>query len=327
MRKLWFAGALGLMAWAAAAVPLPFVTLAPVPAQPVTSIMELADSPQPLSGKLLFTAVAVRPVTAAGGLAAWSDPDREVILQQKLIPERISPEEFARRQQRIFAESLQVSAAVGLRQAGRQVKVSGEGARVVATLPGAPAEGELRQGDVVVSAEGQPIRLAAELVTAVGALQPGQKANLTVVRGGQRRQLAVPVRPLAQLHRAGLGVLVETVNQRIRLPVDVRVKRGVAVGGPSAGLMMALTVYDLVDPVDLTRGRVVAGTGTVDVGGTVGPVGGIAEKIRGAELEGAEVFLVPTSEAKQAAAAAPEGMRVIGVDTVEQAITALRSGR
>src|SRR5438105_6779389 len=98
-----------------------------------------------------------------------------------------------------------------------------------------------------------------------------------------------------------------------------------ALGGRSAWLMMSLGISSLASGDDLSRGRVVAGTGTIDVNGTVGPVGGVAEKIVGAEQRGARIFLVPTSEAADARSAGLKDVTIIPVDTFDQARAALKA--
>jgi PDZ domain-containing protein len=113
-----------------------------------------------------------------------------------------------------------------------------------------------------------------------------------------------------------------------RFPDDLRIDTGDVVG-PSGGLVFALTIVDLFTSADLTAGRVIAVTGTIQIGrggrAVVGPIGGVAEKVRGAEAAGATVFVVPRQEARDARVAAPPGMRVIGVRTLEDAVVALRS--
>lgn len=323
MRKALFLVALLVIAWAATIVPLPLLQLAPLPAEPVTSVVEVATTQDEVSGELLYTVVAVAPVTAVGGVDAWIDPYRELELQQHVVPPDIDRGRFLEVQQRVFSESLHVAAAVGQRLAGREVAVSGNGARVVAIVPGAPAEDELETGDVIVAIDGEPVELASELVNALSRREAGDEVTLTVERGGQRLDVTVTLELLARTERAGLGVLVQTVDERISVPVEVDVSTDVAIGGPSAGLMMALTVYDLLDPADLTDGRRIAGTGTVDLSGNVGPIGGIVEKVRGAQLSDADVFLAPASQAEEAESAAPPGLEVIGVETAQGAIDAL----
>ena len=111
---------------------------------------------------------------------------------------------------------------------------------------------------------------------------------------------------------------------RVDLPFDVRVNVS-DVGGPSAGLMVALATYQLATTTDLVHGRVVAGTGTIDLAGNVGPIGGIGEKVAGAERDGATLFLAPAEEAGNARAAAGSHLKVVAVRTFADALAALRS--
>ncbi|MFI0983539.1 hypothetical protein ACH4SP_41835 [Streptomyces sp. NPDC021093] len=100
------------------------------------------------------------------------------------------------------------------------------------------------------------------------------------------------------------------------------------VGGPSAGLLFTLGIIDKIDGNgaggDLTGGRDIAGTGTIDADGTVGQVGGVPLKIKGAKADGATVFLVPQNECSQAKTGLPAGMRLVPVSTLDGAVTALR---
>ncbi|MBW3602070.1 MAG: hypothetical protein KY434_05145, partial [Actinobacteria bacterium] len=123
-----------------------------------------------------------------------------------------------------------------------------------------------------------------------------------------------------------LGVTVRAHRADIDLPVPVRVEPG-QVGGPSGGLGIALTVYDKAErDVDLAAGRRVAATGTLDIGGQVGPVGGVQQKALVASRAGADVFVVPAAQEDEAVAALPAdgAVRVVGVGTLGRAIRELR---
>ncbi|MDQ4131134.1 MAG: PDZ domain-containing protein [Actinomycetota bacterium] len=325
MRKLLLFVSVTLLAWAALVVPLPLLVLSPVAAQPVASVIHMPPAADEATNNLLYTFARASQATIVSGLAAWPDPYRDVVAQRQLVPEGVDPEQWAEQDRQAFAESLRMAAAVGMREAGLPVVVDGSGARVVGLLPGAPAEGKLRAGDVIVAANGEPVRLASDVVTAVARVQPGESLELAVIRGEERVTVAITVRVLPQLQQAGLGVSVVTVDQRIDLPIPVEVEEGLNVGGSSAGLMMALAVYDRVERGDLTRGRVIAGTGTVDSSGRVGRVGTIREKVRGAQLAGASIFLVPEKQAEEARAAAPEEMTIVRVGHVRDAISALQA--
>ncbi|MEU7136868.1 S16 family serine protease [Streptomyces sp. NPDC046261] len=115
-----------------------------------------------------------------------------------------------------------------------------------------------------------------------------------------------------------------------RSPKDVKVELSLAdVGGPSAGLLFALGVIDKIDGDgrggDLTGGRTIAGTGTIEPDGTIGAVGGVSLKTQAAHRDGATVFLVPKSECSEAQAELPKGLRLIPVSELKDAVTSLRA--
>lgn len=324
MRKLVFGLSLAAIVLAAAVVPLPLLVLAPAPATDVASdVIRVTGRTDQLSGRLLLTTVAVEPATASGLLIALLDSDEKVVLREQVIPSDVQQQRFFHAQREVFDESVQVAAAVGLREAGRPVSVAGRGARIERVVPGGPAAGTLRPGDVVVAVDGRPIRLATELAAGTARASDGQTLTLTIRRNRQHLQREVRVGRIPDQERVGLGVLVRTVDQRIQLTRGVKITNTSAIGGPSAGLMLALTVYDLFEPTDLTRGRVIAGTGTVDLSGAVGSIGGIREKVRGAVLAGATVFLSPAEQAAASRAVAPPDLTVIPVSSVRDAITKL----
>ena len=122
--------------------------------------------------------------------------------------------------------------------------------------------------------------------------------------------------------RSFLGVSLED-DLAYRLPASVRIDTA-NIGGPSAGLAMTLTLIDLLSRHSITGGHDVAATGTIAVGGAVGPVGGVAEKAVAVERAGARDFIVPRSEVDAARTGAP-GLRVFGVTTLAQALTDLRT--
>ena len=124
-----------------------------------------------------------------------------------------------------------------------------------------------------------------------------------------------------------IGVLVQTAVDELLLPIDITLTPGVRIGGPSAGLMVGLTVYDLVADEDLLRGRRVAGTGTLDIDGVVGPVGGVPEKTLAAIAAGYDVLLVPAAETAATQRLADGRIDVIGVATLDEAIDRLRRRR
>ncbi|MDP8978334.1 MAG: PDZ domain-containing protein, partial [Actinomycetota bacterium] len=228
-----------------------------------------------------------------------------------------------------FRTAARVAAAAGLSAAGFPLDrraLTGHGARISSVMAGSPADGVLRPGDVVVAAGGDPVRLPRDLQDAVASTPGGRRLRLALLRDGTRHTVRLAPRRLSVAPHPVLGVSVRTHRASIELPIPVRIEPG-RVGGPSAGLVVALTVYDKAErSVDLAGGRQVAATGTLDVGGEVGPVGGVEQKAVAASRAGVDVFVVPASQEDDAVAALPadDAVRVVGVATLGEAIRELR---
>ncbi|MGH4006275.1 MAG: YlbL family protein [Pseudonocardiaceae bacterium] len=309
--------------WFVTSVRLPLLVVSPGLALPVGERVEFPTRPEDeLSGQLLLTTVRISQPNSLEALGAWLDDDKDVIRREQVIPEGVNAEDYIRGQREVFEQSGQLAAAAGLRAAGDEVSVSGAGAIVLALSPDAPAAGVLRPGDVVTAADGRPIGVAPELVAAVARRGIGDKLVLTVRREGAVRNVEVTLGRFGQQPGPALGIAVGTVDFDIQLPFPVEVDAG-EIGGPSAGLLIALTVYDLADEGDLTSGRVIAGTGTIDAQGNVGPVGGVEQKIEGALDAGAQIFLAPPDEVEQARAAAGDRLQIVEVAALQDAISAL----
>ena len=276
----------------------------------------------PVNGDYLLTAVNLRRATPGDVVAGWLDDTTSYVPERAVLPPGTPERQYFDDQREVFADSAEVAAAVGLEGAGFDALV-GEGVRVIAVLDDAPADGVLEEGDVVVGVDGREVGTAADLMEVVTATRPGRARTLTVERDGRTLDLNLTPRQLT-LDVPQIGVQTETVALDVVLPVPVDIDGG-RIGGPSAGLMIALTVLDQVDDRDLAGGRIVAGTGALEVGGTVQPIGGLPLKVVSAAGAGAHVFLAPAAQAEEARAAVPAGsaLRVVGVGTFHEAVEAL----
>ncbi|HSH22463.1 MAG TPA: S16 family serine protease [Acidimicrobiales bacterium] len=307
-------------------VPLPLFVLAPGSAISVGERVSFGRGPDELSGQLLLTTVRIFRPNALGVAQAWLSPAHEVLTEAEVVPEGVDPEQFEAAQRDLFRESSEVAAAVGLRRAGEEVEISGGGARVSQLFEGSPAARVLQLDDVIISVDGEPVELASDLVGTLGVRGSGDEVVLGVRRDGSTEEVRLTLATVEGLDRPGLGVGVTTVDLDLSLPFPVEVDQG-EIGGPSAGLMIALTVYDLAEPGDLTAGRRVAGTGTIDLDGQVGPVGGVDAKVVAARAAGATVFLVPEYEASLAREVSGDDLEVVPVATLDDAVAALAEPR
>ncbi|GAA4371080.1 PDZ domain-containing protein [Nocardioides caricicola] len=187
---------------------------------------------------------------------------------------------------------------------------------VVGVVADAPADGELENGDVILEVDDTEVADTAAVAEAVAAAPEGEPVDFLVLRDDQR--IEVPVTPEVADGRPQVGIQLGTVVTP-DLPVDVTINIDQGIGGPSAGLMFSLGIYDTLTPGSLTGGQVVAGTGTLDATGTVGPIGGIQQKIVGARDAGAQLFLVPPDNCDQAVLAPNDDMRLVRAPTMHSA--------
>jgi PDZ domain-containing protein len=326
VRRLVLLASVGVVAAAALLVPLPLVELSPGPTIDVPPVLSFdGHQAHRVNGKVLATTVLLTQPRAPEVVASWFSGDHEILRQHRVAPAGVSQQEYVRYEREVFVESAHTGAAVGLKAAGLPVNATGRGARVVAVVRGSSADGHLRPGDVITAVGGKAVQLSSDLVAATAGASAGTLVSLTVQRNGATSEMRLPLRHIGQLGRPGLGVDIVSVTPRIDLPFPVNINVS-DVGGPSAGLMIALAAYDLATPADVIRGRTVAGTGTIDVSGRVGAVGGVAEKVAAAERDHASLFLAPAGEAAEARSAAGPGMRVVAVRTFADALAAVGAG-
>ena len=185
-----------------------------------------------------------------------------------------------------------------------------------------PAAKVLRSGDVIVGVDGRGVLSRAELRAALAKHTPGEVVSLHIMRGGKALVVSTktisdprdPKRPLIGVYRASQAA---TITLPLKVHIDLR-----GVGGPSAGLPFALDVLELLG-TDVTHGNRVAATGELDLDGSVSPIGGVKQKTYGARRAGVDVLLVPAGENAVEARRYAGGLRVIPVESFQQALHAL----
>jgi Lon-like protease len=323
-RSSFYAGTAAIVAWAAFVVPLPVVEQVPGTPQSIEPLITIEGTPTTeLQGNTSLLTILLRQQATAPAITAWLDPDRELLSVEQVYPSGIDRDDYLAGQRNRFSRQFDIAAAVGARAAGVEVELVTE-AVVVDVLPGSPADGLLAPGDAVLEANGEPIVAAEELQAVTRAAGPGDELVMSVRHAGEIRRVVAVLEELGE-DGARLGVAVETAVDDARLPFDVTLAEGTRIGGPSAGMMVALTVYDLLADEDLLAGRTVMGTGTLDADGRVGNVGGVPQKVRAAAAAGADLVLVPERQLGEAEQVAPPGLEIVGVGTLDDAIDALRT--
>ena len=324
LRTALLVGSAFLVLLGALLVPMPLVETAPGLVTDIRPLLTVDGPTTELDGHYGLVAVRVDKPSILETIRATFDDQRELRYVNDVIPPHLPQRTYVELQQQEFRRAFRVAAAVGLAAAGYEVGIV-TAPQVAGVLPQGPADGHLRVGDVIRTFDGQPVRSTEDLIGLVRQVSVGDELVLEVDRGGQRVEEVVRAGRVPGLEHPGMGVSLQTLEEDIELPVDVELVDQHGIGGPSAGLMTALTVYDTVADEDLAAGRHIVGTGTIEGDGTVGRIGSIREKAWTAVAAGADVMLVPATQAAEARAAADGRLQVIGVLTFQDALRALRS--
>ena len=238
----------------------------------------------------------------------------------------MSVDDYSRAVVEMMEESKTIAKIVALQRLGYDARATGEGARVEQLMPGNTVEGILRVGDIVVSADGQVVQTASDLVNTVRRHKPGELVSFTIRRGDATSEARANTKESdGEPGIAVVGVLIKTYNFGHNLPVQIQIDSE-NIGGSSAGLMFTLGIVDAMTPGGVTAGHKIAGTGTISLDGSGGPIGGVTQKVMGAETSGAEYFLSP-AENYEAAKRAARRIQVVNVATVDDAVTFLKTLR
>lgn len=313
----------------AAVLPIPYMALRPGSARPVTEQVLVEGVPSyPPKESIAYTTVNVGQTTLLEALLGWLDDDVDVVPEDAILGKR-SAEENRRYNAQLMDTSKMIAITVALRHLGYDVPVHTTGTVVRSIIDGTPAAAVLQIDDVIVAVDGQPVDQPGKLVTLLQPGGPGATHTLTVERpAGSSTKVDVVATTIAapsDPQRAILGINEpEERFAAFDFPIDVTIDSG-KVGGPSAGLAFTLAVLDVLTPGEITGGHRVAVTGTMALDGTVGPVGGAAQKAVTVRDAGYEVFLVPSDELEEVRATVGDDLRVIAVDTLAEALDALDS--
>lgn len=281
----------------------------------------------PTTGHLDMTTVSVTDqLRLFDAVGSWLSPSMQVVPRATIYPPGLSNDGVKQLNTQLFNNSESDAEVAALSYLHEPTKVT-----VAGVEPDAPARDVLRKGDRLISVNGQPVGLRTQVVALVAGTKPGDKVQVVYQRGDSpptNGVVTVGTRPGGDpgAPKGYLGIYPTTEPAN---PVQITIALA-DVGGPSAGLMFALGVLDKITPADLTGGKFIAGTGTIDEDGAVGPISGIAHKMIGAREKGATVFLVPEGNCTEAKGSTPDGLQLIRVGNLNDAVNgleALKTGR
>ncbi|MGW1180901.1 YlbL family protein [Streptomyces drozdowiczii] len=194
--------------------------------------------------------------------------------------------------------------------------------------PTRPTEGELRMTTIVATGPKEDVGIGDVVDSWFRTDRAVLPHDSVYPTGGSEKE--IEQHNLDDMTKSQDAAADAALNYLGRKPGSVDITLHLAdVGGPSAGLFFALGIVDKLDGDgsggDLTGGRTVAGTGTIDADGDVGAVGGVSLKTQAARRDGATVFLVPKAECSEAKSELPKGLRLIPVTTLKDAVNSLRA--
>lgn len=323
--------ALGLMAvlWAAAALtPLPYVTYVPGPT------LDLLASPSgqeiidvsghesfPTEGELRLTTIYVsdpeEQVELPELLTAYFDDDQAVYPRSAVYAPEETDESSERMSDVQMLSSQDTAVAVALTELGYEVPTT---VRVLEVVPGMPADGVLQPQDELIEVGFGTVKDPQDVGNAINIFKPGDTIPFKIKRDGE--VMTVDVKPKVMDDRLMVGITPGLTHE---FPFEVDVNLADNIGGPSAGLMLALAVYDTLTPGPLTEGRKIAGTGTIGPEGAVGPIGGAQQKIAASRESGVELFLVPSDNCSSVGSVDTGDMRLASVASMDEALDVIQT--
>ena len=256
-------------------------------------------------------------LTAFGLLGAWLDPHRSIVAREELYPPGVSVERERERSVSQMDTSKINAASVVMEALTGYPREHGHGVLVESVVEGCAADGELYPGDRIVSIDGGDVDSFRQASRAITSIPSGEALTFDLLVDGEPETVRLVREPCGGSEDPLVGVSM--INS---FPFDVSISSG-EIGGPSAGLMWALGLYDLLTPGDLTAGRTIAGTGEIGLDGSVFPIGGIEEKVVAAADAGAVVFLVPVDNLEGARSLGDPGLELVPVASFDDALAYL----
>jgi Lon-like protease len=311
---------------------LPYYVTKPGMAKELEPIIEVEGGFEE-EGNFMLTTVRMGRANIYAYIIAKLSKYQELYPLEDIRAEDESDEEYNIRQLHMMADSKTSAIEVAYTKAGIPVNYTYKGVYVLRVMPGMPAEGKLMPGDHVFEIDGKAFKSSNEFIEHVSSKKAGDVVKLAYKRNGKTDQAEVKLQALEDgSNRAAVGIqLVD--DKEIDVDPDVTVQSE-EIGGPSAGLMFSLEIYNQLTKEDFTKGYEIAGTGTITPDGIVGRIGGIQQKVVAADKAGAEIFFAPNEEGakdsnyQEAMIAAKDiktKMKIVPVDTFEDAVIYLEN--
>jgi len=303
-----------------------YFALSPGPVSDVEDLIDVnGQEVFPPGGDMFMLTVSLQEVNVFEFAYAYFDSSIDLVRREVIRPANQSPDEFRRANREAMDDSKDTAISVALQFLGYEVHDEGEGVLVSGIIENTPADGVLETGDVITRVGDVPVLIRDDGINEIISNEIGDTVTLTVLRGDETLELEVTlVEHTTQPGRPMVGFQADTYNRTTVFPFDVTIDTQ-NVGGPSAGMMYALTIIDLLTEGDLNGGNIIAGTGTINSDGSIGPIGGIRQKVVAAQAAGAEYILVPEANFADALTMREDGVEIFAIETLADAVGILES--
>ncbi|MBP3040260.1 PDZ domain-containing protein [Bacillaceae bacterium Marseille-Q3522] len=313
-------------------ISLPYYVTKPGMAMELNPIIEVENGYDEQGTFMLTTVRMGKANIYTYMLAKWSEY-QHIYPEDQIRNKNESEEEYNVRQLYLMSSSKQAATEVAYRAAGKSVQYTYNGVYVLNVLQEMPAEGKLEAGDRITRVDGIEFQSANEFMEIIADKTEGESITLTYIRAGKTDDVVLKLQAFPkEKTKIGVGIgLVDDKEVHVDPAVTVNTED---IGGPSAGFMFSLEIYNQLTATDITKGYRIAGTGTISPDGTIGRIGGIEQKIVAANNAGAEIFFAPNEKgspdsnyraAVKTAKDIHTKMKIVPVDTFSEALQYLDS--
>ncbi|MFI2856732.1 SepM family pheromone-processing serine protease [Paenibacillus sp. JSM ZJ436] len=313
-------------------MPTPYMIYQPGSAEEIKPMISVNGGDSEEQGAFMLTTVSASYANIA--LLAWSavNPNSEVVQKEQKLGDQ-SKEEYSATQIYYMNTSQSLAVEAAYTAAGIPYNIVPDYMFIRSVPDTYGSEAYFRPGDKLMKVNGTAVYDHEALTKIIRTLQAGDRIQVQLERSGKPLEVTLPLVEITDSatgeKRPGLGVLIATMQTIQPDHPDHKVAFSATnIGGPSAGLMFTMEIYNQLTPGDLTKGYVAAGTGTITKEGTVGPIGGIVHKIVAADREGAEIFFVPRQNFEDAKSRADQigtGMKLVPVEKLQDALDYMES--
>jgi len=319
-----------LIAYFLASYKLPYYIQRPGGADALNPIVKVEDGYES-EGDMHLVTVSGLQATPIQYVLAKIMPNTEILPLDQVFPEGISQKEYMEAQLQVMESSQEAATVVAYTASGSDITIEYNGVYVVSVVEGMPADGVLQMGDRIIGIDNKPVKEANDLIHYVEQRKENDVVSIKFVRDDKTLTKDITLKNFDHLDdKVGVGISLVT-DRNVTVDPEVHFASG-NIGGPSAGLMFSLEIYDQLTEKDLTKGYQIAGTGEIDYDGNVHRIGGIDKKIVAADREGIDIFFAPNEHgakdsnyeiAKKKAEEIGTDMKIIPVDTFDDALSYL----